>query len=99
VSSGGELSECVGTVPRRATHSRVVCRRHMPGAVSGLLRHSADSCGVVKRSKFNDMPSTNFLMDILNMECELKARKVVADTILNKDAVVSLLLRLLKVIR
>jgi len=95
VSSGGELSECVGTVPRRATHSRVVCRRHMPGAVSGLLRHSADSCGVVKRSKFDDMPSrpTNFLTDIWNVECGLKARKVVADTILYQDAVVSLLLR------
>jgi len=43
VSSGGELSERVGTVPRRATHSRAVCRRYVPCVVSGLLRHCADS--------------------------------------------------------
>jgi len=43
VSSGRELSECVGTVQGRATHSRAVCRCYVPCAVSGLLRHCADS--------------------------------------------------------
>jgi len=43
VSTGGELSDCVDTVPRRATHSRAVGRRRVPYAVSRLLRHCADS--------------------------------------------------------